>query len=419
MSAMAASDTDLSDLDAFSRGAPWAAFARLRREAPVAWNPEPAPRSGFWSVTRHDDIVRILRSDEDFSSEKGAVNLEELDAGQLEIRKSMLETDGARHRALRRLLQRELTVRAVAGYDTFLRGLAAGALDAAFASSEQFDFVKAVSADYPIQVLVRLLGIPDDFGSQIIRWSNRLVGNTDPEYADVLLDSEESERYRDLPFRSPAALEVFAYGDELARRRRGGSGADLVSKLVNTIPEDGAPMSERDFHNYFLLLVAAGNETTRHSISHAMLALIQHPQALRRLREQPDLLPVAVEEFLRWASPVYHFRRTALRDVELRGQQIRAGDKVVVWFASGNRDEGVFDRPDDFDITRSPNDHVAFGKGGPHFCMGNSLARLELRIMFEELVRRIDTIELAGQAEYVRSNFIHGIKRLPVRVSTR
>ncbi len=276
-----------------------------------------------------------------------------------------------------------------------------------------------MSADYPIRVLVRLLGIPDGYGGQIIKWSNRLIGNTDPEYADVLLGSAESERYRDLPFRSPAALEVFAYGDDLARRRRGGDGTDLVSKLVNAVPEDGQPLSERDFHNYFLLLIAAGNETTRHTISHGMLALLRHPGALARLQAEPGLLPAAVEEFLRWASPVYHFRRTATRDTELRGQHIRAGDKVVLWFASGNRDEDVFGNPDDFDITRQPNDHMAFGKGGPHFRMGNALARLEVRIMFEELLRRLDSIELAGPPECVKSNFVHGIKRLPVRAAAR
>lgn len=418
MSAVATSATDLSDLDLFAGGAPWEAFARLRRDAPVAWNPEAPPNHGFWSVSRHRDIVAVLRDEDAFSSEIGAVNLEELDTRQMDIRRSMLETDGARHWALRRLLQRDFTVRALAGYETFLRGLTATTLDAAFAASE-FDFVKAVSADYPIRVLVRLLDIPDQFGGQIIKWSNRLIGNTDPEYADVLFDSAASEAYRDLPFRSPAALEVFAYGDELARQRRGGDGTDLVSKLVNTVPEDGVPLSERDFHNYFLLLIAAGNETTRHTISHAMLALLQHPRALARLQEEPALVPVAVEEFLRWASPVYHFRRTARRDIELRDQQIHAGDKVVVWFACGNRDEEIFGNPDGFDITRQPNDHVTFGKGGPHFCLGNSLARLELRIMFTELLRRLDAIELTGPPEYVRSNFIHGVKRLPVRASSR
>lgn len=408
-------DVDLSDLDLFTAGGPWDAFRVLREQDPVHWNPEPAPNHGFWSLTRHADIVAVGRDDETYSSEVGAVSLEELDDEQLEIRKSMLETDGARHWALRRLLQREFTASSLKGYETFLRGLTATTLDAAFAEKE-FDFVKSVSADYPIRVLVRLMDVPDEMGDQFIKWSNRLVGNTDPDYADVLLDSEESEEFRDLPFRSPAALEVFAYGDQLARERQGSDRTDLVSKLVNTTPQDGVPLSERDFHNYFLLLVAAGNETTRHTLSHTMKALIEHPEAVEQLREQPEVLPDAVEEFLRWASPVYHFRRTATKDVELHGRSIKTGDKVVMWYASGNRDEAVFDEPGRFDITRKPNDHVTFGKGGPHFCLGNQLARLEVRIMIEELLRREVALTFNGDVEYVRSNFIHGVKRFPVRV---
>jgi cytochrome P450 len=411
-------DVDLSDLNLFAAGAPWEAFRVLREKDPVHWNPEPSPNHGFWAVTQHDDIVRVGRDDQTYSSEIGAVNLEELDADQLEMRKSMLETDGARHWALRRLLQREFTARSLAGYETFLRGLTATTLDAAFAQGD-FDFVKAVSADYPIRVLVRLMDVPDEMGDQFIKWSNRLVGNTDPDYADVLLESEESQQYRDLPFRSPAALEVFAYGDSLARDRAGGDGVDLVSKLVNQVPEDGVPLSERDFHTYFLLLVAAGNETTRHTLSHTMRALIEHPEAMAELRANPDLLPVAVEEFLRWATPVYHFRRTATRDHELGGVTIREGDKVVMWYASGNRDEAIFEQPDRFDIHRTNNDHVTFGKGGPHFCLGNQLARLEVRIMIEEILRRDVKVDLTGPIEHVRSNFIHGIKRFPVRVSSR
>lgn len=406
---------DLSDLDLFSAGGPWDAFATLRADDPVHWNEEASPNHGFWALTRHADIVAVGRDDDTFSSQVGAVSIEELDEEQLEIRKSMLETDGARHWALRRLLQREFTASSLKGYETFLRGLTATTLDAAFAN-ERFDFVKAVSADYPIRVLVRLMDVPDEMGDQFIKWSNRLVGNTDPDYADVLLDSEDSEEFRDLPFRSPAALEVFAYGDQLARERQGSDSSDLVSKLVNQVPEDGVALSERDYHNYFLLLVAAGNETTRHTLSHTMKALIEHPEAVEQLREHPELLPDAVEEFLRWASPVYHFRRTATKDVELRGRTIRAGDKVVMWYASGNRDESVFDDPMRFDITRKPNDHVTFGKGGPHFCLGNQLARLEVKIMIEELLRRGVTLDFDGQVEYVRSNFIHGVKRFPVRV---
>jgi len=416
--APSAAGTDLSDVGLFAGGPPWAAFDALRREAPCHWNPEPAPNHGFWSVTRHADIVAVARDEETFSSERGAVNLEELDPGQLEIRKSMLETDGARHFALRRLLQRDFSARSLAPYETFLRGLTATTLDAALAKRE-FDFVREVSADFPIRVLVRLMGVPDEHAGQLINWGNRMVGNTDPDEADVLLGSPESEQYRDLPFRSPAALEVFAYGDELARQRRGGGGDDLVSKLVNREPSDGVPLSGRDFHNYFLLLVVAGNETTRHTITHTMQALIEHPGAFALLKEQPELLPRAVEEFLRWASPVYHFRRTATREVELHGQRIREGDKVVVWWASGNRDETVFTEPYRFDVTRDAREHMAFGKGGPHLCMGNQLARMEIRIMFEEILARVDSAEALGEPRRVRSNFVNGIKGYPVRLSGR
>jgi cytochrome P450 len=412
------SGLDLSDLDLFAGGPPWAAFEALRAQAPFNWNPEAAPNHGFWSVTRHADIVAVTRDEETFSSEVGAVNLEELDAEQLQIRKSMLETDGARHFALRRLLQRDFSARSLAPYETFLRGLTATTLDAALARRE-FDFVREVSADFPIRVLVRLLGIPDADAGKLIAWGNRMVGNTDPDEADVLLGSPESEQYRNLPFRSPAALEVFAYGDELARQRRGGDGGDLVSKLINREPSDGVPLSERDFHNYFLLLVVAGNETTRHTITHSMQALIEHPEAFALLKERPELLPGAVEEFLRWASPVYHFRRTATREVELHGQRIKAGAKVVVWWASGNRDETVFADPYRFDVTRDAREHMAFGKGGPHLCMGNQLARMEIRIMFEEILARVDHAEALGEPTRVRSNFVNGIKSYPVRLIGR
>ena len=414
---MTPDDVDLANLDSFADSTPWEMFETLRRDAPVHWNPEPAPNKGFWNITRHADIVAVGRDEELFSSERGAVGLEELDAEQLEIRKSMLETDGVRHFALRRLLQRDFGARSLRVYEEFLRGLTATTLDNALPKGE-FDFVKEVSADFPIRVLARMLDVPDEDTGQLIEWGNRMIGNTDPDYADVLLDSEESEKYRNLPFRSPAALEVFEYGRALAAQRRGKEGDDLVTKLVNRAPEDGVPLSDRDFDNYFLLLVVAGNETTRHAISHSMLALIQHPAQMQLLQERPELMPTAVEEFLRWASPVYHFRRTATKDVELHGRTIREGDKVVTWFASGNRDETVFDNPYTFDVTRQPNDHITFGKGGPHFCLGNALARMEIKIMFEELLPRLSHIELAGEPRRVRSNFVNGIKSFPVRVKT-
>jgi cytochrome P450 len=407
-------DVTLADLDLFANGAPWQVFEDLRRDDPVHWNIEPEPNAGFWSITRYHDIVDVLRNTDVFSSQLGTANLEELDTRQMEIRRSILETDGTRHRALRKILQPDFTPRAISGYETFLRGITATTLDRAF-SKDEFDFVADVAADFPIRVLAQLLDVPESDIPQLIKWGNRMVGNTDPESADVLADSPESEQYRDLPFRSPAALEVFKYGYELAWNRRGGNGTDLVSKVLNTPPEDGIPIDARDFRNYFLLLVIAGNETTRHTITHTMNNLMANPEAIALLREQPDLIPWAVEEFLRYASPVYHFRRTATRDIIMRGQEIKAGDKVVVWFGSGNRDEEVFDDPYRFDVTRKPNEHMSFGRGGPHMCLGNALARLEIQIMFQELLARDVDLAPNGTPDYVRSNFVHGFKRLPVR----
>ena len=408
----------LANLDLFESGNVWEIFDELRSTSPVHWDEEETPNSGFWSLTSYNDIVKVLRDTEIFSSEKGAVNLEELDNEQLEARKSMLETDGIRHRALRKLMQDSFTPKAVAGYEVFLRGLTASTLDAAFAQ-EKFDFVKEVAADFPIRVLARLLDVPDGDIGQLIQWGNRMIGNTDPEHADVLLDSPESDKYRLLPFRSPAAKEVWAYGDELARQRRGGSGLDIVSTLINATPIDGVPLSTRDFHAYFLLLVVAGNETTRHTISHSMNYLIDNPDQMQLLQERPELIGWAVEEMLRMASPVYHFRRTATKDTQINGQVIREGEKVVTWFAAGNRDPEIFDDPYRMDVLRNPNEHMSFGRGGPHMCLGNALARLEIKIMFEELLPRISGMKRNGEIERLRSNFVNGIKRLPVEVTLK
>ncbi|HLM21770.1 MAG TPA: cytochrome P450 [Propionibacteriaceae bacterium] len=406
---------DLTDLDAFARNEGWAMFDRLRAEDPVHWTPEAPPNSGFWALTRHADIDAVDRDPETFTSTQ-YVNLEEVDDDLMDRRRSMLETDGLRHRALRKLIQREFSQRSLTrNYEDFLGGLTKVTVDNALQNSE-FDFVEKVSADFPINVLVRLLDVPVSDTGMLIDWGNQMIGNTDPDYSEHLITDPDSDQYKHLPFRSPASLEVFEYGRELARQRKGGDGTDLISILVNRTPEDGEPLSATDFDNYFLLLVIAGNETTRHAISQSMLALIENQDQLKRLQEQPELIPNAVEEFLRWASPVYHFRRTATRDVELGGKSIKAGDKAVMWFASGNRDEAVFEDPYRFDVTRTNIDHLTFGKGSPHACLGSSLARMEIRLMFTELIPRIASIELNGEVTRVRSNFVNGIKKFPVRV---
>ncbi len=408
-------DVDLADLDVFVRNEAWGMFDTLRREAPVFWNPETSSSgsSGFWSVTRFADIERVDKSPEIFTSER-FVNLEEPPEQYMDQRRSMLETDGPRHRALRRLLMRDFSAAALRRYEDFLRGLARLTVEEAL-RQEEFDFVDAIAADYPINVLARLLDVPEEFTPQLVSWGNEIVGATDPDYARVMIDSPEAQQYAHLPFRSPASIEIFEYGRKLAAERKGRDGDDLVSRLVNRIPDDGVPLTPTDFDNYFLLLVVAGNETTRQAISHAMKALMDHPDQLAFLRDNPGRSQVAVEELLRFASPVYHFRRTATRDVELGGRQIKAGDKVVMWFASGNRDDEVFPDPYRLDLTRYPNEHMTFGRG-PHGCLGAQLARLEIRIMFETLLPRLASIEQTGDIVRVRSNFVNGIKRFPVRV---
>lgn len=412
------SEVDLSDLDRFRDNLAWGQFDTLRREDPLHWNPEPEPNSGFWAVTRYEDIWAVDKDSETFTSEK-FVNLEEVDDDLMDIRRSILETDGERHLALRQLIAREFSPRnLLKNYEDLLRELTKQTVDRAL-EEDEFDFVERISADFPIQVLARLLDVPLEDTGQLIAWGNEMVGNTDPDYTQHPLDSPESEKYKHLPFRSPTTQDVFDYGRALRDRRKGGDGTDLVSQLANKMPSDGVPMGDRDFDNYFLLLVIAGNETTRHAISNAMLGLIEQPDQLNLLQADPALIPHAVEELLRWASPVHHFRRTATRDVEMHGKTINEGDKVVMWFGSGNRDHEQFTDPYRIDVTRTNVDHLTFGKGSPHLCLGSNLARMEVRLMFEELLPRLGSVEVAGEVTRVRSNFVNGIKKLPIAIARR
>lgn len=411
----------LADPDTFVAGPPWDLFARLRADEPVAWTPEDPPHSGFWSVTRHRDIVAVGRDWQTFTSSRG-VSLEELDDDQLEHRTSLIDTDPPRHSALRKIVAPSFGPKVVNGYETFLRGIVGRALDSALALGNRegtFDVVEHVSSQVPVRVLCRLLDVDDAVHTKLTAWGDRLVGHTDPELADVLLGSQESEKYRLVPFRSPAALEVFEYGRSLAAQRRARPGSDLVTTLA-TAEVDGEPLAQKDFDNYFLLLALAGQETTRQAVSLAALTLIEQPAALARLQEDPSMVQGPVlDEFLRWGPPVYHMRRTATRDADIGGVPVKAGDKIAMWYPSGNRDSAVIPDADRFDLDRKSVDLLTFGKGGPHFCMGSFLARLELRVTLQELVARIDTISLAGRPERLRSTFVNGVKRLPVTVTLR
>lgn len=402
--------------DAFVERIPHETFALLRREAPVWWYDWPGGR-GFWCVTRHADVVSVSRDTKTFSSAQGA-NLEDLDEEMMAARRSMLETDPPRHTRLRGLVGPPFTPRAVKAYELALRELTREILDRALPLGE-FDFVEEIAKELPIRVLARLLGTPDSDTDRLIDWGDRMIANTDPDYADVLHDSPESEAYRLVPFRSPAALELFEYGHALAAERRREPRDDLVSKLVHT-EIDGERLTEREFDTMFLLLVVAGNETTRQAIAHGMLALVEHPDQWERLRGDPQLAwERGADEILRWSSPVLHFRRTATADTEIRGQPIAAGDKVVVWYVSANFDEEVFEAPERFDVGRSPNRHLTFGGGGPHYCLGAHLAKLEVQVLFDELLPRLAALEVTGPVERMRTNFTNAIKRMPVRVTAR
>ena len=409
-------DIDLVNPDHYVERVPFEWFDHLREDHPVVWHPEPEPNRGFWAVTRYDDLTSVHMDWETYSSEIGAVALEELDAEQLEIRKSMLETDPPRHTELRKICSKRFSARGVGKYEDWIRDVATSVLDQALPLGE-FDFVSEISRELPIRFLCSIFTVPQDDAPQLITWGDQMIANQDPDLSAAVVDKVDTEEYRFLPFRSPTALKVFEYADGQRDLRLREPADDVIQAL--TVAQSEGSLNEREFHNYFALLMIAGNETTRHTISHGMLALMQHPEQLQLLREEPERIPAATEEILRWATPVYHFRRTATRDAELHGQPIAIGDKVVTWYISANFDPEVFPHPHTFDVTRSPNEHVTFGPGGPHFCLGAHLARLETKILFQELIPRLGSFEATGPVERIRSIFVNGIKRMPVRVTTR
>ena len=383
------------------------------------WTEEAPPNHGFWAVTRYEDIYSVERTPEIFTSTK-YVNLEEVDDDLMDLRRSILETDGVRHRALRKLIQREFSQGPLTRkYEDFLRGLTKDTVDNALAE-HRIRLRREDQRRLPdpgAGAAARRAGEPTP--GMLIDWGNQMIGNTDPDYSEHLITDPDSDQYKHLPFRSPAALEVFEYGRELARQRKGGDGTDLISILVNRTPEDGEPITATDFDNYFLLLVIAGNETTRHTISQSMLALIEHQDQLRILQERPELIPA------RSRSSCAGRRRCITS----------AGPRPATssWAASRSRrttrsscgsppatvTREVFEDPYRFDVTRTNIDHVTFGKGSPHLCLGNALARMEIRLMFTELIPRLGSIELNGEVTRVRSNFVNGIKKFPVAVTTR
>jgi cytochrome P450 len=403
---------DISSLDTYVDGIPYAAFDRYRTEAPVAWVNEHDGGSGFWAITRWDDLVAVHKDWRTFSSEIGGTELEELEPDALVARRTMLETDPPRHTRLRQLVNPAFSKVAVTSYAEHAEETIREVLDDALARPT-VDIVADVARELPIRMLVDLLGVPQDDVHELFHWADQIVYNADPDYSAAIVDQVDTDPYRLLPFRSPVSLKIFDYVERLTAARRANPAGDLLTVLADAAV-DGVPLTDREKGTFFLLLLIAGNETTRHSLSHAVQAFIEHPDELVRLRTHPELLDTATEEVLRWACPQVHFRRTATVDTEIRGVPIAAGDKVVTWYTAANFDPEEFADPYRFDIARTPNRHVTFGGGGPHLCLGQWLARLEVRTFLEAFAARVDHVEPAGPLERIRSNFINGVKRLPV-----
>ena len=393
---------DLYDPDRYANGAPYADFARLRRERPVSWQRTP-DGGGFWAITRHADVVEVSRDPERFSSSRGFVVIEELAESQLAMmRFTLLGMDPPEHARLRRTILGSFTPRVVAALEPRVREITRAIVTRAAARGD-VEFVEDVAGDLPMQVIGELLGVPEAERARVRAWAAQLTGSQDTE-----LNPGGTEA-------APAAsIEMAMYAIGLAQARRGKPGSDLTALAVNA-EVDGHTMTDAEFGGFFVQLATAGNDTTRNLLSSGLRLLLEHPDQLDALRRDESLLPGAIEEMLRCESPLHYFRRTATRDTELRGVPIRAGERVVLYYGAANRDEDVFADAERFDVRRSPNPHLSFGFG-EHFCLGAALARLEARVFFEELFRAFPRIELAGEPRHQRSNLNNALKSLPVRL---
>ena len=412
-------EVDVTSLDLYEReGYPYAHWAYLRRHAPVYWYERPNLRP-FWVVTKYHDIQRISRDPKTFSN-KTEITLNP-EREQEEERSGfqthhLLEMDPPEHAVYRSLVNKRFTPGGLQILEEHIDQIAAEAVDRA--ASELVDsisrrgraeFVSDVSSRLPLAAICELLGIPREKWDEIHTWTDETIGSSDPAI-QVGRSRRETQ--------SSGAMNLFAYFMQLAESKRQDPEDDLMTTLVEARIE-GQPLNVLDLMSYGLILILGGNETTRNAISGGLLALIEHPEQLERLRADPSLMDTAIEEILRWTSPIIHFGRLVTEDVEIGGQTLREGEKLYMWYPSANRDEDVFAEPDVFDVGRSPNEHLAFGGFGEHFCLGANLARLELRSLFTHLLERLDEIELDGEVARLRSGFVGGIRALPIRYRAR
>ena len=388
-------------------------FATLRREAPVKFFPEIPLANfpvgpGYWALTKHDDIWHVSRNPELFCSGKGS-NIADLTVELNEFFGSMISMDDPKHVRLRTIVSKGFTPKEITRIEEYVKNKAKSIVDkvlAKYGANEEFDFVDAIAAPFPLQIICEMMGIPESDERQILDWTNVILGAGDPDFGGTLENLIN------------VALEMFAYAQALGEARLANPTDDLTSVMMHSIV-DGDRMSSQEFGSFFILLVVAGNETTRNAISHGMLQLTEHPDQKAAWYADFDAKAKgAVEEIVRWASPVIHFRRTATRDTEIRGVKIKAGEKVVMWYNSGNRDEEIYENPHQFNIARTlAPAQVGFGAGGPHFCLGANLARREIAVMFDEIRRRLPNLVITGEPAYLQSNFINGIKRMPCRIN--
>ena len=399
-------DIDLSDPQTFVTGVPHEYFRLLREQDPVHWQEECdmpvfAPGPGFFALTRYEDVVFVSKRPEIFSSAAGSSALNELHPRERRLaREQLIQMDPPDHSELRNLMNVQFKPRAVQETEAHMRKIVCETLDP-LALRSQCDFVGDVSAPVSLRILTNFLGVPDKYTARFYRWTNETMRFGEPGSFNLL-------RAR------AALLQIFVQSALLARARRKQPAADVFSSLVNG-QFRGAPLTRMMTQVNFFLLMIAGNETTRNALSGGIQALCENPEQFDRLRRDPSLLPQAIEEILRWVSPVMQFRRTALCDMKIGDQKIRKGEKVVMYYGAANRDPRVFSDPEVFDISRKPNPHLAFGVG-THFCMGSHIARLEMRVTLEEFLRRFPEVSLAGPPERLQSNFISGIKSLPVNL---
>lgn len=398
----------LLDHDSFAKGVPHKTFARLRQQDPLSWTNGDATTKGFWNLTRYADITLANKENAIFSSAQG-IRIEDQSHEEYMARRTFQETDAPEHVVTRRKVNPSFSSKTMDGFESTIRELATGIVDNALQASE-FDAVEAIATQLPMLMLGRILGVPDEDLPWLVKKGDALIGNSDPDFTDHVIDKTDTSEYRLMPFRSPAGKELYDYADDLLSKKRALAENGILAKMM--LDEDG--LDAQAFKNFFCLLVAAGNDTTRYSIAMALNCLAHDATLISQLKTG-DYWDTCADEFIRLASPTMHFRRTATQDYELHGKTIRKGDKVLLWFVSGSRDETVFEEPHAVNLGRKPNRHLAFGQGGPHVCLGMHLARLEVRIVLQELLKRVDRFEAIDEPTWTRSNFICGVKRINVR----